>query len=307
MRKLLIILLLSLLIINIVYADTSVPSSITIKEKEEPSPGNENGGNGGGGSSGGSRSRSIINFEIEPDIIKVQLKNNQETIQKVTVTNTGNRILSFTVENFPDYISPSETSFSISPGSFKTIYFHISTLDIFEPEVYLSSVLIKTQNLQKVLTIILEVVEKEPLFDTELHVAEKVYSPGDIVKADIKITNLGELKLDDVFLLYAIKDNEENSINSREETLAIEKELILKRELKIPEDAPSGNYIFYTRVLYGDKKTVASDTFQIRHIEYPQQSNIYILLIIIAIAAILTFFMLTAKKKKKKGRKHHKM
>ena len=96
--------------------------------------------------------------------------------------------------------------------------------------------------------------ERKPLFDVITNIEEKEVSPGDNLVADVTLINMGDLHHFDVLFRYAIRDLDGNTIAFKEESLAIDEQLNLTRELEVPNSAEPGQYIFYANYIPNFKK-----------------------------------------------------
>mgnify|MGYP001350710696 CR=1 FL=1 len=98
------------------------------------------------------------------------------------------------------------------------------------------------------------------MFDikVELYEETKKVNPGDKVKADIILYNFGTLRPVDVFLRCNIEDMELNIYDFFEETLAVDTQTSIKRELEISEDSLTGHYVYSCTLTYGNEIEVVS-------------------------------------------------
>ena len=133
-----------------------------------------------------------------------------------------------------------------------------------------------------------------PSFDVIVEVLTKKVMPGGIVKALLKILNVGGPKAKvDVFSSYAIKTLEGEMVNEKTETIAVveEKERLLK--LNVPEGIKPGRYIFESYVTYVGREAVSTEIFEVGGEEkpgFPQQYGIYIIvgiLIVLNLVALM--------------------
>ena len=221
-------------------------------------------GGGGGGGGGAVKAR---NFTINPNLIKVTLKQGESKREVLTIEN-GNRAsrtnLSIDSEALKKYIIISEESFFLVAGESKKINVDFFVGEDAPPETYLGRIIVRSEDLTKAVNVILEIKEKMALFDIITKVQNSLVSPGKRVNANIKITNIGDLMDVNVTLYYAIKDFNNSVIIFREETLIVNKELGVIRGLNLSEDIPLGTYAFYSKIVYGKNLTASSsDVFEV--------------------------------------------
>lgn len=217
------------------------------------------------GSSGGG-AVVVRDFSLDKDLIKVLVKQGETSRQTVSIRNTGNTELSFnlSMEKIDNLAVASENSFTINPGETKIINIDFFARVNERADAYTGRIIIRAAGIEKIINVIVEVKERSPLFDISTKVVNSLLSPGNGVKAEIKMTNMGDLQNIDVLLYYAIKDFDGNMIASKEESLAVNKTLQINREIMIPDDIPYGKYVFYSRISYGNNMTAASSsTFEV--------------------------------------------
>ena len=106
-----------------------------------------------------------------------------------------------------------------------------------------------------------------PLFDLYVNIPinKKAVLQGDKIVADIRLINIKDPELLDVYFRYWIVDKENKLIAEERDTIAVEKSLSFSKEIELPKDIKPGTYYFYTEIIYDeDKKTaLASDSFWI--------------------------------------------
>ncbi len=257
----------------------------------------------GGGGEGGAYPKIIAeprpDFTLSTDLIKVSIKQGETKRKVIKIINTGNTVLDIGLDlgSISEFMVVSEESFSLEPGEIKEI-----NIDIFAREdefldVYTGRIIIQSSaGLIRIINVIIEVKEKQLLFDIRTTLFEEELRPGDDVKANIIIINEGDVKPVDVFLYYAIKNFEGDILSFREETLAIEEFKVVVRSLKIPEDTLPGKYIFYSKISYGDIISVSSELFEVITPIEPKLSKkardyvTFIMVIIMIIFCIMLYF-----------------
>ena len=152
--------------------------------------------------------------------------------------------------------------------------------------------------------------EKFALFDIRVEILEdsKEVYPGSDVKAEITLFNFGTLKPVDGFLNCSLEDVEKNKLDILVETLAIEMQTAIIRDLTLPEEITEGNYFYNCYLRYENETVVGSDIFKIKpkretKSEFNIKSITIFISLILAIIILVVLLLLSRKKKKKRKRK----
>lgn len=253
----------------------------------------------GGGGGGITR-----DFSINPEEIKISLKERESTTKEITIKNTGNREIEITLQNagLNGLIKINETNFTLKPRKSKTIFLEIS---VNTPAgLYIEKLIISGAGTEKELVVFIEVESKEVLFDVDLKIPRRFtyVLPGEIISAKINLHNLKDEKEVEANISYIIKDSEREELISEQETLKIEGKKVFTKDFKIPEDAKFGRYILYVKLDYENKIASASDLFTIGKPSLINEENILYLAIIILmiLIVIITYSMSKIWKEKKK-------
>ncbi len=258
----------------------------------------------GGGSGGGSETiKKKIDFTIDKSLIKVTLKQGENKRETLEIMNTGEKTLNISLglDKINNFLLLSENFFVLEPGKVKIINIDFFAKDEEIPDAYLGRIIVKGEGIEKIIGVIIEVKAKQPLFDIKTSVIEKSINKGDSINSEIKIINMGDINLIDILLYYAIKDFEGNTISFKEESLALEKELNVKRELKTFNDAQFGRYIFYSKISYKNISAASVDIFEIKEpffekIKYSKNFQIFVAISIIILILIFLILIYIVKK-----------
>ncbi len=256
---------------------------------------------GGGGDDG---DVTPDNFKIEPDLIKVLVKQGESEREIITITNLGTTILNVSLDlvDIEELIVMSEDFLSLKIGESKEINVDIFAREQEIPEIYTGKIIVKDERtgVTKTINVIIEVKAKKPLFDIRTDIIFKKVSLGKDVSARINVLNLGDLENIDVLIYYAIKDLDENIISFKEESMAIDKKLDIKRKIKLPQNILLGDYLFYSRVSYGDITASSMDTFEVveRTARDFLGAVVFILLLVIVIISMLIIVLVIRRKRK---------
>ena len=306
--------LIALLIVFMTFKYTgftvNVPSSVTIVGNETPAPvilpQTPSGGGGGG------RGAVLIkNFSLDKELIKVSIKQGENAKEFLAIKNTGNTEIKIILEvsKLERFIILSDEEFVLKAGESKTIGIDLFAKENEAADSYLGKIIVSGEGIRKTVSVILEIKEKRALFDVVTKAQNAFASPGNIVNANIKLINMGDLENVDVLLYYAIKDFNNSLITFREETLAINRELEITRGLELPEDIPLGKYVFYSSITYGGNLIASSsDVFEVITSGQLLMRNLIItfsaILFIIALIILIRFY--GARKNEHKLRKSKK-
>jgi len=146
----------------------------------------------------------------------------------------------------------------------------------------------------------------EPLFDifAKIPLSRKWITPGESVKANIELINLGNTTMLDVFFRYWVVNENNTLITELRETRAVSKKDKFQVEIVLPSDINIGIYKFYAEINYDENKTaMAQDSFEVVESKFQDfirdiLSFPYFLLIILLIIFIIIILIKILKKKK---------
>jgi uncharacterized membrane protein len=199
----------------------------------------------------------------------------------ITVTNNGTKDLpiSVYVEDLGDFIFPEVRFFMLAPGESRDVRLDIYVSNQRFADVYVGKIRFQTSLVTRYTKAILNVKERDALFDIRTEVLKKYVNPGSRVRANISLINMGDLRNFDVELEYKIIDFDKNVYTLKKEDFAISRTYRDTFYLDVPKDIPIGDYLFYSKVTYPPSNVSASsyDTFVVEKISYLS----WILLIII--------------------------
>ncbi len=225
------------------------------------------GGAGGGGGGGGGKQYVPPDLEISQTLIKVELKQGETKSVELTVKNTGSSPQSVAIDpqGLETFILVSDPSFVLEAYEEKniTLVFAASRTEL--PEVYMGTIIVKSEYTQQKIMTLIDVLERNALFDIIVKVPEefKRVEQGGEVEAEIMMYNLGDLMPVDVILSYAIKDFEGNVTGFGQDTFAVEEEKKIRRKINVPEDLKPDFYIFYALLEYKEQKATSSAIFEV--------------------------------------------
>ncbi len=212
-------------------------------------------------SGGGSRKITTENFTINPEEIKITLKQGETKEAKISIKNTGAKKTKITISNtnLENFIRINNAEFDLEVGQTVDVIVDFIARENAIPDLYLGKLIISGDGLSKEILVAIEVETKKPLFDVKVNIPRQFRTliPGDSLVANIELFNLGDIGKVDVVLDYFIKDINGNDIITEKETVAVETRASLIKEFLLPEDLPYGNYIVYVKATY-DGETASS-------------------------------------------------
>lgn len=238
-------------------------------------------------------SLSLPGFEIDKSFLHysvIQGDAAEETIEIKSVSNNPqNIVLSHTLGKF---LFLSEEEFTLNSGETRKIHINVFAEDKDVPEIYTGKIYAESGNLTKYVNVLIDIKKREPLFDVRGIVTEDYVYSAQEIEVRFNLTNMGHLKNIDVLFYYAIKDFEGNIVTFKEESVAIDDRLELVRNLKIPRNLPSGQYILYTKVSYEDTIATSSYAFFVLEEKDEKIKIIIAVLIVPVVAGLIIFFPL---------------
>jgi hypothetical protein len=252
--------------------------------------------------------RKAEGFQLSASEFRVSLKQGTFKTRVLKITNTGLEEINISVssQKISNFTVFSETNFTILPGKSKEITIDFNAPERAIPGQYFGYIKVQSNRVKKSLPTVLDIQGVNLDFDLILNISEgyELVKPGKNVKVNITLVNLKDLKQRNVSMYYAIKDYNGIVYNFSEENLVFLSSLNFQRELRVPEIAPEGKYLFYARA--SDEKNIAIDSIdfevgnRFNFSSFLKIGSILILLIIFAI--LLSAFMVKYKRDKKRER-----
>ena len=246
--------------------------------KSSACPSEETGGGGGGaaaaGGGGGSplplkEEEKASDFSVSPSAIKEELILNAAKAKVITIRNTGNTPLAFSLDviTISDMVLLSDTIFSLGPGEEKIVEANLIGKKLGS---YLGEIEIMADGIKKSISVVIEVESEGALFDVKMDIpsAYKEVLPGSQLKAQITLLNVGPPRKVDVTATYMIKDRKGNIVHESSETFAVEKQTSFVKSFKIPEYLEPGDYLAIVEVRYENSFAVSSELFRVASGKY---------------------------------------
>lgn len=273
----------------------------------EPSGGAAAAAGGGGGGGGGAvvilpETQGKSDFSITPPSLQFPIKLGETSSKDILITNTGSTLLSFSaaLAGEAQYVKLSDTSFSLEPGQQKTI---TAAAIGNKLGAYSGEIVVKTLTLEKAVQFLLEVESTDVLFDVKLDILSdyKQVKPGETLRMQATLINIGAGKNVDVVVTYIIKDRKGKLIHESTESFIVEQQKSYLKEVRIPENTPLGDYVAVIELRYANSFAVSSELFSVvKEIIPPYEggqeealSRIYYILIGISAIAIFTLYIIS--------------
>lgn len=245
-------------------SDSYKQTSILVSPAKAVTP---SGGTSSSGSSGGGAPGLLIPlFSLNANFLPLELKSGQHIIQGIEITNNGqaNLTINASVVGLQNFIFPNQETFTLNAGEDKMIKFNVYAFNDTSPGIYVGKISFSANGLTKDVDVALNIKQKSPLFDIQTTVSNKNAYQGGKISAKIIVKNLGDVEKIDIQLLSAIEDFNNKTYTSKIETFAIDN---LSSEKNVFLDLPSnislGNYLFYSKVIYGNITANSYDTFSV--------------------------------------------
>jgi len=230
-------------------------------------------------------------FTSNKNLLVITVKRGIQKQESVTIMNNQaiDLEISISVSNLSEFIFPEEKNFILKPKESKSIIFNIYVSESETRNVLTGKINFISKTLTKSTDVILDIKEKEPLFDIKTELLKKVFVQGQRAIANVKILNLGDLKNIDVELETLVLDKESSVYDSKKETFAINDSVEKEVSIRLPKDIELGNYFLSNKVSYKNISAKSYDSFRI----IKSVIDLDVIAFWIVFTIILTLIMLT--------------
>src|SRR3989344_2403165 len=251
-------------------------SSSACPGQQQQETGSVSGGTGAGAGGGGGglaevllpepeeKQEETIDFSVGISSLKEHIPLDSAKTATIAIRNTGNVALNFNanVVTLNDFLFLSDESFALEPGEMKSIEANIIGKKLGS---YLGSIEITAGGLKQQIEVIIEVESEKVLFDAKIFIPNsyKEIAPGEDIRAQITLINVGPSRKVDITTTYVIKDNKGNVVYESSETFAVDKQSSFTKSFKIPENLQPGKYIAVVEVRYENSFAVSSELFSV--------------------------------------------
>jgi hypothetical protein len=278
---------------------------------ETTSSGGDSGGEGGGG--GGGLFTRDADYTLSVQNIKAKLALGESDQETIVITNIGGDpiTISLGVEGVEEYVSLSDTAVGLDLGEELEL-----TLNFIGRQVggFVGQIITKSGEVIKSIPVIIEVISKLVLFDVQLDIPTSLteIEPGDQLKTQITLLNVGAPEKVDVAVAYFIKDLKGNVVYEETETFPVEKQTSYTKSFDIDKNIELGSYVVIVEVRYVDSFAVSSQFFTVVEkkgsvmgelITKNAALMIFITFILIVVIAGLGYNLRSIYKKRKSGKK----
>jgi hypothetical protein len=261
---------------------------------------------GGGGGVPATTSVNITDFNISISTLFITLYEGDTFNTSVKVTNTGNTPIEFSVDSTSliNLIFLSDYSFELQEKESKTLSVIAVASKQFPPDIYTGHIIFTAGGISKSVITIVEIKQKQALFDIKLISESKKVYQGDTAPFDVTIKNMGNLMPVDVYLEFVLKDMFNNLIIKKTETIAINEEIDIKRNMEIPDTLTPAHYVIYAKLIYENNTATSSDIITVmekikqrpEEIFHYEKYWIYIIIILIGILLTILSILFISKK-----------
>ena len=257
--------------------------------------GGSEGSSGGGGRGTGS---VIKDFSADPELINVVVKVGESFEKEITIKNLESVDQSFVLsltDSLDGLVLISERSFILEANEEKKIILTFVTLNN-NLKVYIGKLIIQASSNRKEINIINSIESKEVLFDINLDIpaSNRNLNPGEDLKIQLTLFNLGDIGKTDVELEYIIKDFEGNIIYEESEMIIVETQISYSKEIHLGSDILPGEYVVFAVARYGASIGTSSFLFQV---EDPKENlldryNRHLIIAMIFLILVLLLFVI---------------
>ncbi|MFH1290152.1 MAG: hypothetical protein ABIH92_01970, partial [Nanoarchaeota archaeon] len=295
-----------------IYANGTVVHTY-YNDSDDDDDDDDDGDGGGGGSGGGGGVGTPLpdEFDVFPDTMKITIRQDEIKRETIIITNNLDTTLNISdinpgrLERFVAGITPE--SILLLPRESAKVSIDFFAREDETPDTYIGRITVKGGRTTETINTIIEVQEKEPLFDVTVNLNKESYTPGEPVIATIGVTNFGDLTDIDVLLRTELKTFDGKTLAFEEGSYAIENyQLQVVNKLTIPRNTQIGEYIFYARATYEEQgiRATGSKLFAVEDPSFSplfDTGNFFILILlpivtlVIVIVAIIIFVNLRKK------------
>jgi hypothetical protein len=283
----------------------SLTWNVSVSSVSCPSPSQPPSGGAGGGGGGGAGVSGFVNFEVDPLFITTTVLQEEGKSFDIKIKNTGSKSISLSlqIQKLSDVAILSDTKIDINVGETKTVRLYLYSLSKTKPGVYFGRIVVSDGTIQKWVSIILEIKERQPLFDIKVIVPKeyKNINPGTDLRTIVEMLNVGLYgkNVDVELYLYVTDFNKLVISESSKEIIAVKTNLTIDRYLHVPFDTMSGTYLVLGEAKYNNITITTYDTFNVREKKYLKASYFFVIIFLILLILFI-FFLLWKRRKKKK-------
>ncbi|MBI3623716.1 hypothetical protein HY212_06595 [Candidatus Pacearchaeota archaeon] len=264
-----------------------------------------NGGGGVNGGGGGGATISQVNFNVTPEFLTATIFKEEGKSFDIKIKNTGSVLANITAEaqNLTEMAILNEDNFQLKVGEEKTVRLYLYALKSAKPGVYFGKISFKSGTVERKVNIVLEVKERESLFDIKISVPNRYKSvyAGQDIKALVDMLNVGlyGANVDVELYLYITNFDKFIIYESSKEVIAVKTNVSTERILHVPLGTQKGPYIVLGEARYGNITVASYDTFNVVEKKYLKASYVLIIIAILIIIFLILFILWKRRKKRK--------
>ena len=229
-------------------------------------------------------------FILDPTFFTLTMDKGTYYKRIINIENNGTVGFPVVVRVDPEisqFIFPEQVGFFLPVDGSRDLGLDIYISNRMVADVYFGKISFIYGGLTKVVEVVLDVREKDALFDIKTEVLKKYINPGGRIRANVTIINMGDVRDFDVSLEYMMIDFDKNIYTTKKEDFAMNRTHNGTYFLDVPNDASPGNYLFFTRVSYGDINASSYDTFTVETIS----SIAWVVLLFFLLVLILLIYI----------------
>jgi len=234
-----------------------------------PTPG-AGGGGQGQGTGAGKANISAPPSQVEANIIFVTIKPGEGVQYSISVTNNLGTTVTATARaegDAAEFISFDSPSVELQPNSVGSVVVNIISTENSLPGTYQGTIIITVNGVVHRRPITVKIVRApEPILEVRLKVLSKFLQPGNTLRGEVTIVNIGEVsEVTDSQLTLNVKPiGEDSAILTTSETVAVRDIVTRVVAIPIPDDVPADKYVLEAVVIYsGGRSAKAVDDFEL--------------------------------------------
>ena len=270
------------------YSETSSSCSADCVTAQGSSGGGSSGGGGGGGGGGLSKSdlskieeliKSFVNVggvKIETISVYKELFPGDATTFRVKLVNTlssENEISLEVTGEIAEFISFESSVVKLAPNEIRDVLIRVTAPSSAIPGTYDGDLVLKSKEESGKIPVTIRVLSPEgKLLDVKIQSLQERVAPGEILRLQTDLLNLGKTDRVDIQFDLQLIDAETGELYARqEESFAVETSISVVKELLIPENTPLGKYLVKAVAYYSSVEDRAQEATSIASVlvDYP--------------------------------------
>jgi hypothetical protein len=187
--------------------------------------------------------------------VSIDLYPGESTANFVAIQNTLNttaEVVAQVIGSVAEFIQLNQSSVTLTPGESVDFPFTLTVPANATAGVYSGSIAFVNGNLVNSVPVVVRVLQNnQQLLDLQVQPLTDTVAPGDPLRAEVIMYNLGQTKRVDVELTLQMIDSDTNAVvNETQEAIAVDTSVDLIRTLNVPPTAQEGKYILKADASY---------------------------------------------------------